>query len=162
MDTSSIQDWCWIGSSLRLIQNFAAVHAYEGAILSTGWLVRPREEAVLNKGIQMFLEVSDGNQVSAFTLDVDGCSTVKIFRRYWSLHVPTCHFLVSFSLCLNSFYSEEKQLTDSAASKCFFHCITLAILLFLVAVSAGMQVSACICFSPQFLETCDKHILDAI
>lgn len=30
----------------------------------------------------MFLEVSDGNQVSAFTLDVDGCSTVKIFRRY--------------------------------------------------------------------------------
>lgn len=69
-------------------------------------------------------------------------------------------FSVSFSLCVNSFFFLIKQkLSDSTASKYFFHYVDLAFLLFLVAVFAGLQVFVCICFSLKFPEICDKHIL---
>lgn len=82
-----IQDWPWIESSLRLTLNFDSVHAYRGAVLSAGLVGRPKEEAVLSKGIQMFLETSVGNQMSAFTYNTGGCSAVEMLRRYGSLHV---------------------------------------------------------------------------
>lgn len=103
---SWIHNWPWKESSLRLTLNFHSVHGYKGVILSTGWLGRPMEEAVLKKDIQMFLEVLAGNQTSVVTHVMDGCSTVGILRRQWSFHFPISHFSFRLSLCLNNLSTE--------------------------------------------------------
>lgn len=92
-----IQDWPWIESNLRLTLNFDSVHAYRGAILSSGWVGRPKVEAVLSKGVQCSWKHQLWMPTSGFHV-----ALVTAMQLRCSGDNELFVFSVSFSLCVNS------------------------------------------------------------